>query len=233
MDKVDRNIFCLIGDGESREGQIWEAMDFVADHSLTNVIPIFNCNELAQSDYVSPQQSAETLAKKAEAYGFIARIIDGHDPEQISKALNELHVVHNGHRPLAIVARTVKGWGSPAEQGMGKHGTPVKKDKLKSIFAELDQTAKDRGVADYKLDGELKVIGSKDPAGFELCGATQESCRFARSELRSVTKVGEVLLADAAAASATRVRFCWADSPLCNLFDTTGLPVGPFELPIN
>jgi sialate O-acetylesterase len=41
-----------------------------------------------------------------------------------------------------------------------------------------------------------------------------------------------VLLTDAAAASATRVRFCWADSPLCNLFDTTGLPVGPFEIDI-
>lgn len=80
------------------------------------------------------------------------------------------------------------------------------------------------------FDGDLRVIGSKDPAGFELCGATQESCRFVRSELR--TK-GEVLLTDAAAASATRVRFCWADSPLCNLFDTTGLPVGPFELNVN
>ena len=43
---------------------------------------------------------------------------------------------------------------------------------------------------------------------------------------------GGILLTDAAAASATRVRFCWADSPLCNLFDTTGLPVGPFELDI-
>src|SRR3954464_2318167 len=89
MDKLDRNIYCIIGDGESREGQIWEAMDFIADHALTNVVPIFNCNELAQSDWVGPQQAAETLAKKAEAFGFITRIIDGHDPEAISKALNE------------------------------------------------------------------------------------------------------------------------------------------------
>ena len=110
-DKLDRNIYCIIGDGESREGQIWEAMDFIADHALTNVVPIFNCNELAQSDWVSPQQIAETLAKKAEAFGFIVRVIDGHDPEQISEAFNELNVVKNGHRPLAIVARTVKGWG--------------------------------------------------------------------------------------------------------------------------
>src|SRR3954470_9114616 len=108
MDKADRNIYCLIGDGESREGQIWEAMDFLADQALTNVIPIFNCNELAQSDWVSPQQSAETLAKKAEAFGFIARVIDGHDPEQVSKAFNELNVIKNGNRPFAILARTVK-----------------------------------------------------------------------------------------------------------------------------
>jgi transketolase len=161
MDKIDRNIYCLIGDGESREGQIWEAMDFLADHALTNVVAIFNCNELAQSDWVSPQQSAETLAKKAEAFGFIARVIDGHDPEQISKAFNELNVIKNGNRPFAIMARTVKGWGAAAEQGMGKHGTPVKQDKLKDVFGQLDKTAKELGVENYKLDGELQI---KPPA---------------------------------------------------------------------
>ncbi|MDQ3441253.1 MAG: transketolase [Planctomycetota bacterium] len=163
MDKIDRNIFCLIGDGESREGQIWEAMDFVADHALTNVIPIFNCNELAQSDWVSPQQSAETLAKKAEAFGFIARIVDGHDPEKLMRAFSELNVIKNGNRPFAIIARTIKGWGAAAEQGMGKHGTPVKKDKLKTIFAELDKTAKDLGVENFKLDGELTVTPPSKP----------------------------------------------------------------------
>jgi transketolase len=170
MDKLDRNIYCLIGDGESREGQIWEAMDFIADHALTNVVPIFNCNELAQSDWVSPQQSAETLAKKAEAFGFIARVIDGHDPEQISKAFNELNVIKNGNRPFAILARTVKGWGAAAEQGMGKHGTPVKKEKLKDVFAQLDKTAKELGVADYKEDGELEIVAPKahgSAVGFE------------------------------------------------------------------
>lgn len=78
------------------------------------------------------------------------------------------------------------------------------------------------------FDGELQVIGSKDPAGFELCGATQETCRFVRSEFKGK----DILLTDAGAASATRVRFCWADAPLCNFFDTTGLPVGPFEIDV-
>lgn len=79
------------------------------------------------------------------------------------------------------------------------------------------------------FDGSLVVVGSKDPAGFELCGATQESCHFVRAQLRAG---GIVKLEDAAPGSATRVRFCWADSPLCNLYDTEGLPVGPFELSI-
>lgn len=157
MDGIDRNIYCIIGDGECREGQIWEAADFLVDHELTNVVPIFNCNELAQSDWVSPQQSYQVVADKLKAYGFIVRVIDGHDPVEIGKAFNELHVVKNGPRPLAIVARTVKGWGAKDEQGMGKHGTAVKKDKLPEILAEMDQTAKDLGVADYKVDGELKI----------------------------------------------------------------------------
>src|SRR4051812_1445155 len=157
MDGIDRNIYCIIGDGESREGQIWEAADFLVDHALTNVVAIFNCNDLAQSDWVSPQQSYQGLADKCEAFGFIVRVIDGHDPLEIGKALNELHVVQNGQRPLAVIARTVKGWGAAAEQGMGKHGTPVKKDKMAEIFGELDRTAKDLGIADYKLNGELKV----------------------------------------------------------------------------
>jgi len=161
IDKIDRNIYCIMGDGESREGQIWEAADFIVDHALTNVVPIFNCNELAQSDWVSPQQSFEGLAGKLKAYGFIVRAIDGHSPGEIKEALGELPVIQNGNRPLAIVARTVKGWGAPDEQGMGKHGTPVKKDKLAVIFGELDQTAKDLGVADYKFNGELKITPPK------------------------------------------------------------------------
>lgn len=165
MDKIDRNVYCIIGDGESREGQIWEAADFVVDHALTNVVPIFNCNELAQSDWVSPQQSYQGLADKLHAFGFIVRIVDGHDPRDISNAFSELHVIQNGQRPLAIVARTVKGWGASAEQGMGKHGTPVKKDKMGEVLGELDRTAKDLNVGDYKLNGELKIgtITAKAP----------------------------------------------------------------------
>jgi sialate O-acetylesterase len=79
------------------------------------------------------------------------------------------------------------------------------------------------------FDGTLLVIGAKDPAGFELCGDTQASCHFVRAQ---VADGGLIRLEDPKPEAATRVRFCWADAPLCNLFDTEGLPVGPFELAI-
>lgn len=77
--------------------------------------------------------------------------------------------------------------------------------------------------------GELLVIGAKDPAAFEVCGAAPQSCRFVHAQLQGN---GQVLLEVAAANSATRVRYCWADSPICNLYDAGGLPVGPFEVEI-
>ena len=79
------------------------------------------------------------------------------------------------------------------------------------------------------FDGRLVVIGARDPATFELCGASQASCHFVRAQLGDG---GLVQLEDSQPEKATRVRFCWADAPLCNLFDTAGLPVGPFELEI-
>src|SRR2546423_2362776 len=96
MDGIDRHIYCIIGDGESREGQLWEEADFLADHALCNAVPIFYCNELAQSDWVSPQQSYQGLADKLRAYGLIVRVVDGHDPRDLSNAFSELNVIKNG-----------------------------------------------------------------------------------------------------------------------------------------
>ena len=56
LDGLGKRIYCIIGDGESREGQIWEAMDFIADQRLDNVVAIFNCNTLGQSDFVAPRR---------------------------------------------------------------------------------------------------------------------------------------------------------------------------------
>jgi len=138
-DGSDRRFYCLIGDGESREGQIWEAIDFIADHKLTNVLAIFNCNGAGQSDKVSPQQSAECLTKKLEAAGYEVGVIDGHDPESIRKSLDHFIEHVGGDRPMAIVARTVKGWGSATMTAGNWHGKPATGEGLTKAKAELDE----------------------------------------------------------------------------------------------
>jgi transketolase len=133
-DDLNRRIWCVIGDGEAREGQIWEAVDFLVDQRLANVTAIFNCNRYGQSDAVSSQQSAETLAKKLEAAGIDVLTIDGHDPRQIREAFDKARAAT---RVTAIVARTVKGWGAPSIQGGGWHGKPATGEKLRVAKDEL------------------------------------------------------------------------------------------------
>lgn len=140
QDGVLRRLYCLIGDGESREGQIWEACDFIIDQGLTSVLPIFNCNAYGQSDKVSPQQSAATLAKKLESFGFHVKSIDGHDPEQIRTAFEEFAKRAKGSAPMAVIATTVKGWGASSVQGGGWHGKPATGAKLQKALDELDAT---------------------------------------------------------------------------------------------
>ncbi len=141
LDKSDRRVFCIIGDGESREGQISEALDYLVDHKLTNVLPIFNCNQYGQVERVSPQQSADRLKAKLSAYGFEVLDIDGHNPAAVKGAFDKF--MAGGGKPeskqYAVVARTVKGWGSQTMQAGNWHGKPATGDSLQKAMAELSE----------------------------------------------------------------------------------------------
>ncbi len=169
LDGIDRRIFCIIGDGESREGQIWEAADMIRDHRLNSVCPIFNANEFGQSEPVSDQQSAESLAAKMTAYGFETVSIDGHEPTEISDALSRhAQAVHDPDAaPVAIVARTVKGWGCANQHGHGFHGKPADAKQLPEILEQIDATGLQMGAtADIPL--RIPAIVSAKPSPPEV-----------------------------------------------------------------
>jgi sialate O-acetylesterase len=84
-------------------------------------------------------------------------------------------------------------------------------------------------VAFADVEQGLLAYGGTGPVGFELCGDTQASCRYADARIDGAT----VRLHADGAAQATRVRYGWADSPIVTLYDGNGLPAGPFELPIH
>jgi transketolase len=164
LNGLDKRIFCLIGDGESREGQIWEALDFIMDYRLTAVCPIFNCNGYGQADAVSRQQSPEVTAAKLQAIGFDVRVIDGHNPDDIRQALTT-HAAHcqTPHAtPFAIVAKTVKGWGFSSVLGSDVHGQPVPAAKKEQALAALDAMAQQVGAA--WTPGDLQIAAMVTPA---------------------------------------------------------------------
>lgn len=78
------------------------------------------------------------------------------------------------------------------------------------------------------VDTALLSYGADAPIGFELCGAASNSCRYAVASLHDHA----VSLRVPSGLAVTRVRYCWADSPVCTLYDRSGLPAGPFELPL-
>ena len=149
----DKMIYVICGDGESREGQIWEAADFLADNNLTNVCLIINCNGQGQADYVSKQQSAKVLDKKLQAYGWDTEIIDGHDPEKI---LSTLEKAGQSNKPLAILAQTTKGWGVEALKAHTNHGKPLPKEKLASALSDLDAMRAKLGITGDLDTSELR-----------------------------------------------------------------------------
>ena len=154
-DGLDKRIYCLIGDGEAREGQVAEALDFIIDQKLTNVLAIFNCNGYGQAGKVSPQQSPEVLVRKLEAIGFAVLDIDGHDPQAICGAFDKFIENQQSDQPTALVARTVKGWGVASMQGEGWHGKPAVGDALEQARAELKETGV--GLTSALAGDELRI----------------------------------------------------------------------------
>lgn len=165
-DKTSRRIFCIIGDGESREGQIWEAADFIIDQNLTNVVSIYNCNREGQAGNVSPQQSAETLSKKLKAFGFETIEIDGHSPAEIASALVKSE---RTTKPYAIVASTVKGWGCDPLLNGNWHGKPLPEKDLEAAYASLDKaaTSSDEPASSPKPPAEPLMITRPNPRAVE------------------------------------------------------------------
>ncbi len=136
LDGRARRIFCLMGDGEIQEGQVWEAAMTAHHHKLESVCAIIDANQLQQNGPVKEIQDIEPLAEKWRAFGWHAIEIDGHDLAQVLKAYDEAEMLKG--KPQVIVARTVKGKGvSFMELNPAWHGVAPKPDELERALKEL------------------------------------------------------------------------------------------------
>ena len=134
----DYRTYCLIGDGESAEGSVWEAAEVAAHERLDNLCGITDVNALGQSRPTMWQHDLDQFARRWQAFGWHAIVVDGHDLNAILDAYAEAR--RTTGRPTMIVARTVKGKGvSFAEGKDGWHGKAFKKgEELDRALAELE-----------------------------------------------------------------------------------------------
>ena len=138
LDGRRRRIYCLMGDGEIQEGQVWEAAMTSHHHKLDSVCAIIDANQLQQNGPVKSIQDIEPLADKWRAFGWHAIEIDGHDLKAVLSAYDEAATIQG--KPQVIIARTVKGKGvSFMELNPAWHGVAPKPDELDRALKELQQ----------------------------------------------------------------------------------------------
>ena len=136
VDKKDYRVYTVVGDGESEEGQVWEACMFAAHYKLDNLCVIVDWNGLQIDGPVNEVMNPTPHDKKLEAFGFHVISIDGHSFEEIEKAFAEARTVKG--KPTAIIAKTVKGKGvSFMENKVNWHGAAPNDEQYSQAIAEL------------------------------------------------------------------------------------------------
>src|SRR5215471_13329179 len=128
--------FCIMGDGEQQEGQIWEAAMEAAHHRLDNLIGIVDCNKLQIDGKVSDVMNVEPLDEKYRSFGWEVIQIDGHDMQQVVDGLEQAKKTKG--KPTVLLAETIKGKGvSFMEDQAGWHGKAPTIEELKKALSEL------------------------------------------------------------------------------------------------
>lgn len=129
------NVYAVLGDGELEEGQVWEAAMFAGNHKLDNLVIFVDNNNLQIDGSIEEVNSPHPIDKKFEAFGFETITIDGNDFEEIEAALNKASTID---RPVAIIAKTVKGKGvSYMENAVNWHGAAPNDELFEQAMAEL------------------------------------------------------------------------------------------------
>jgi transketolase len=141
MDGLSSRVYCLLGDGEIQEGQVWEAAMTAGHYRLDNLCAIIDNNGLQIDGFCCDVMKIEPITDKWRAFGWNVIDIDGHDMGQILDALDEAEGVKG--LPTMIVARTVKGKGVSIFEGKAKyHGIAPTGEELEIALKELSRNGR-------------------------------------------------------------------------------------------
>jgi len=136
LDKKDYTVYCIMGDGELQEGNIWEAAMAVSHFKLDNLCAIIDYNKFQIDGRVDEIMNIAPLEDKWKAFGWHVIVIDGHDIKDILRGLNEAKKFQG--KPSVIIANTIKGKGvSFMENTVDFHGRAPSGDEIEAAFKEL------------------------------------------------------------------------------------------------
>ena len=134
LDRLPYRVWVLCGDSETAEGSVWEAFQHASHYALDNLTAIFDINRLGQRGPTMDEWQLDHYRARAEAFGWHAIEIDGHDVQAVDAAFAEATATKG--RPTVVIARTVKGKGVAAvENKEGWHGKPL--DDPEAAIEEL------------------------------------------------------------------------------------------------
>lgn len=133
---IDRRVYCLLGDGELQEGQVWEAALTSAQNHLTNVCAIVDNNHVQLDGPTGEIKNMEPLAEKWEAFGWNVIPVNGHDLKELYQAFTK--AINEPNKPSVLIAQTIKGKGiSFMENDCTWHGLAPNDDQFKQAMTEL------------------------------------------------------------------------------------------------
>jgi transketolase len=141
LDKSPARVYCLLGDGEIQEGQVWEAAMTASHYFLDNICAIVDLNELQIDGRCSDVMKIEPVADKWRAFGWHLIEIDGHNMEEIVNALEQAE--RTKIKPSVILAKTIKGKGVSFFEGRVEyHGIAPTAEELEKALKELGENGK-------------------------------------------------------------------------------------------
>jgi len=140
----DYRVYCLMGDGELQEGQVWEAAMTSACRQLSSVTAILDRNRLKAMDNPSSTKMMDPMSERWQTFGWAVREIDGHDMAQICDALD--WATEPRTQPAMIVANTIKGKGVSFFEGNAKyHNSQISEEEFQRALAELSPAMVEKG----------------------------------------------------------------------------------------
>jgi transketolase len=138
--KEGHRVFCMMGDGESCEGEVWEAANTASSYKLGNLIGIIDRNKQMMTSFDGEYMHLDPYADKWKAFNWNVIELDGHDIAQIIDTLDNLPPVTD-NKPTALICHTVKGKGvSFMEKNIGWHAGALSKADMDKAIAEVDAT---------------------------------------------------------------------------------------------